>query len=263
MMRALYSGASGMHAQAMNLDVISNNLANINTVGFKKSRSEFQDLIYQTIREPGAKSTISTEIPTGIQVGLGVKPVAVNRIFSQGNFKHTGSPLDLVIEGDGFFQVTMPDGTVAFSRAGNYHLDSTGRMVTNDGYPTEPAITIPADATSVTVGNDGTITVMRPGETTGTEVGSFQLVKFVNPAGLKSLGKNLYLNTSSSGDAIQGTPGLEGLGTIAQGFQEMSNVSIVEELVDMIVAQRAYETSSKSIRAADQMLKNAISLGRF
>lgn len=263
MMRSLYSGASGMQAQTMNVDVISNNLANINTVGFKKSRPEFQDLMYQTLREPGAKSTISTEIPTGMQVGLGVKPVAINRIFTQGNFKHTGSQLDMVIEGDGFYQVTMPDGTIGYTRAGNFSRDSTGRVVTNEGYPLEPAITIPADAISITVGNDGTMSVLRPGETTATEVGSIQLVKFINPAGLKSLGKNLYLNTTSSGDPIQGTPGLEGLGSIAQGFQEMSNVDIVEELVGLIVAQRAYETSSKAIRASDQMLRNAIQLGRF
>ncbi len=263
MMRALYSGASGMEAMTLGMDVISNNLANVNTSGFKKSRAEFQDLLYQTLREPGAKSTISTEIPTGIQVGLGVKPVAVNRIFSQGNFKHTGNALDLVIEGDGFFQVTMPDGTIAYTRDGSFSKDSTGRIVTNDGYPLEPALTIPADAISVTVGNDGTMSVLRPGETEATEAGTLQLVKFINPAGLKSLGKNIYLNTSSSGDPIQGTPGLEGMGTMAQGYQEMSNVDIVEELVSMIVTQRAYETNSKAIRAADQMLKNAIQLGRF
>ncbi len=263
MMRALFSGASGMHAQTLNMDVISNNLANINTAGFKKSRTEFQDLIYQTLREPGARSTIATEIPTGIQVGLGVKPVAVNRIFSQGNFKQTGSPLDLIIEGEGFFQVTTPDGTIAYTRAGTFNRDSTGRIVTSDGYPLEPALTIPADAISVTVGNDGTVSIQRPGETESTEVGSIQLVKFINQAGLKNLGKNLYLNTTTSGDPIQGTPGLEGLGTVAQGYQEMSNVDIVEELVGMIIAQRAYETSSKAIRAADQMLKNAIQLGRF
>ncbi len=262
-MKALFSGASGMHAQTLNMDVISNNLANINTTGFKKSRAEFQDLIYQTLREPGARSTISTEIPTGIQVGLGVKPVAVNKIFSQGNFKHTGSALDLVIEGDGFYQVTMPDGTIAYSRDGSFSKDSTGRVVTNEGNPLEPAVTIPADAISITIGSDGTMSILRPGETEATEVGTIQLVKFINPAGLKSLGKNLYMNTSSSGDPIQGTPGLEGLGTIAQGYKEMSNVDIVEELVSMIIAQRAYETNSKAIRAADQMLKNAIQLGRF
>lgn len=262
-MRALFSGASGMHAQTLNMDVISNNLANINTIGFKKSRPEFQDLLYQTLREPGARNTISTEIPTGMQVGLGVKPVAINRIFSQGNFKHTGSPLDMVIEGEGFFQVTLPDGTIAYTRAGSFSRDSTGRVVTSDGNPIEPALTVPADAISVTIGSDGTVSILRPGETEATEIGSIQIVKFINPAGLRSLGKNLYLNTTSSGDPIQGTPGLEGLGTIAQGYQEMANVDIVEELVDMIIAQRAYETSSKAIRASDQMLKNAIQLGRF
>jgi len=262
MIRALFTAASGMQAETLNIDVISNNLANINTSGFKKSRAEFQDLIYQSIREPGAKSTISTEIPTGIQVGLGVKPVAVNRVFSQGNFKHTGNPLDLVIEGDGFFQVTMPDGTIVYTRSGSFSKDSTGRLVTNDGYPLEPAITIPADAISITIGDDGTVSILRPGETTSTEVGSIQLAKFVNPAGLKSLGKNLFLNTQSSGDPIQGTPGLEGFGTITQGFLEMSNVDIVEELVEMIVAQRSYETNARAIRASDEMLNRAINLGR-
>lgn len=262
MMRALFSGASGMHAETLNMDVIANNLANINTTGFKKSRAEFQDLLYQTLREPGAKSTISTEIPSGMQVGLGVKPVAINRNFSQGNFKHTGGPLDMVIEGDGFFQVTMPDGTIAYTRDGSFSRDSTGRIVTNDGYPLEPAITIPTDAISVTIGNDGTVTVLRPGETVATEVGTIQLTKFINPSGLKSLGKNLFLNTQSSGDPIQGTPGLEGMGTISQGYQEMSNVDLVEELVTMIISQRSYETNSKTIRAADQMLRDAIQLGR-
>ncbi len=261
-MRSLFSAASGMNAQTLNMDVISNNLANINTVGFKKSRTEFQDLIYQTLREPGARSSITTEIPTGIQVGLGVKPVAVNRVFSQGNFKHTGGALDMVIEGDGFFQVAMPDGTIAFTRDGTFSKDSTGRVVTNDGYPLEPSLTIPPDTISITVGNDGTITILRPGENEATELGTLQLVKFVNPAGLKSLGKNLFMNTASSGDPIQGTPGLEGLGTIAQGYQEMSNVDIVEELVGMIIAQRAYETCSKAIQAADGILRNALTIGR-
>ncbi len=168
----------------------------------------------------------------------------------------------MVIEGDGFFQVTMPDGTIAYTRDGIFSRDSTGRIVNNDGYPLEPAITIPADAISITIGNDGTISVLRPGETTATEVGTIQLTKFINPAGLKSLGKNLFLNTASSGDPIQGTPGLEGLGTIAQGYQEMSNVDLVEEMVAMIISQRAYETNSKTIRAADQMIQNAIQVGR-
>lgn len=251
-----------MQAETLNIDVIANNLANISTTGFKKSRAAFQDLIYQTLREPGARSTISTEIPSGVQVGLGVKPVAVNRIFTQGNFKHTGGSLDMVIEGDGFFQITLPDGTIAYSRSGSFSLDSTGRVVTSDGYPMEPGITIPSDTTSITIGSDGTVTIVRPGETTATEVGTIQLSKFVNPAGLKSLGKNMFINTQSSGDPIQGTPGLEGFGTISQGFQEMSNVDIVEELVEMIVAQRSYETNARSIRAADEMLNRAINLGR-
>ena len=262
MIRALYSATTGMQAETLNIDVIANNLANVSTTGFKKSRTEFQDLIYQTLREPGARSTISTEIPSGVQVGLGVKPVAVNRIFTQGNFKHTGNPLDVVIEGDGFFQITLPDGTIAYTRSGSYALDSTGRVVTNDGYPMEPALTIPADATSITIGSDGTVSIVRPGETTATEVGTIQLAKFVNPAGLKSLGKNMFINTQSSGDPIQGTPGLQGFGTISQGFQEMSNVDIVEELVEMIVAQRSYETNARSIRAADEMLNRAINLGK-
>lgn len=262
MIRSLFTAASGMQAENLNIDVISNNLANVNTSGYKKSRAEFQDLLYQTLREPGARSTITTEIPSGVQVGLGVKPVAVNRVFSQGNFKHTGNPLDIVIEGEGFFQVTLPDGTIAYTRSGSFSKDSTGRIVTNDGYPLEPSITIPADATGITIGNDGTVTIMRPGETTATEVGTIQLAKFVNPAGLKSIGKNMFLNTASSGDPIQGTPGLEGFGTMAQGFQEMSNVDIVEELVNMIIAQRSYETNARSIRAADEMLNRAINLGR-
>jgi flagellar basal-body rod protein FlgG len=262
MIRALFTAASGMQAETLNIDVISNNLANVNTTGFKKSRAEFQDLLYQSIREPGAKSTISTEIPSGIQVGLGVKPVAVNKIFTQGNFKHTGNAMDLVIEGQGFFQVNMPDGNIAYTRCGSFSRDSTGRMVTSDGYPMEPAITIPADALSITIGDDGTVSVLRPGEAAATEVGAIQLAKFINPGGLKSLGKNLLQRTQASGDPIQGTPNLQGFGRISQGFQEMSNVDIVEELVGMIVAQRSYETNSKAITAADQMLKRVISLGR-
>lgn len=262
MIRSLFTAASGMQAENLNIDVIANNLANVNTTGYKKSRAEFEDLLYQTLREPGARSTISTEIPTGVQVGLGVKPVAVNRVFTQGNFKETGNSLDVVIEGEGFFQVTLPDGNIAYTRGGSFSKDSTGRIVTNEGYPLEPSISIPADATAITIGNDGTITVTRPGETTATEVGTIQLAKFVNPAGLKSLGKNLFTNTQSSGDPIQGTPGLEGFGTISQGFQEMSNVDMVEELVNMIVAQRSYETNARTIKASDEMLQRAINLGQ-
>jgi flagellar basal-body rod protein FlgG len=262
MIRSLFTAATGMQAETLNIDVISNNLANVNTTGFKKARAEFQDLIYQTMREPGARSTSTTEIPTGIQVGLGVKPVAVNRVFSQGNFKQTTNSLDMVIEGDGFFQVTNPDGTVVYTRSGSFSRDSSGRIVTSDGYPLEPAVSIPSDATSITIGSDGTISVQLPGESTTTEVGSIQLAKFINPAGLKSLGKNLFMNTQSSGDPITGTPGLEGFGTLAQGYQEMSNVDIVEELVNMIISQRSYETNARTIRAADEMLQKAVNLGR-
>ena len=262
MLRCLYSAATGMQAQAMNVDVISHNLANVNTTGFKKSRAEFEDLLYQTVREPGAKSTINTDVPSGIQIGLGARPVSVNKIYTQGNFKETGGSLDLVIEGDGFFQVTMPDGTVAYTRAGSFSKDSTGRVVTSDGYPMEPPLTIPADATSVTIGTDGTNTVTSPGSTAVTEIGTIQLAKFINPSGLKSIGKNLFTQTSASGDAVLGTPGLEGFGTISQGFVEISNVDIVEELIEMIVAQRAYETNSRSVRTADEMLNRAINLGR-
>jgi flagellar basal-body rod protein FlgG len=262
MLRSLFSAASGMQAQALNIDVISHNLANVNTVGFKKSRTEFEDLLYNTVREPGAKSTINTEIPTGIQVGLGSRIIGVNRVFSQGNFKRTGNALDLVIEGDGFFQVTRPDGSIAYTRSGNFSKDSTGRVVTPEGYPLEPPLNIPADATSVTIGNDGTVSVISAGSNTATEIGTIQLAKFINPAGLKSIGKNMYTQTTSSGDPILGTPGLEGFGTLAQGFQELSNVDIVEELVEMIIAQRAYETNARSIRTADEMLNRAINLGR-
>ncbi len=262
MLRSLFSAASGMQAQALNIDVISHNLANVNTVGFKKSRTEFEDLLYNTVREPGAKSTINTEIPTGIQVGLGTRIIGVNRVFSQGNFKRTGNPLDIVIEGDGFFQVTLPDGSIAYTRSGNFSKDSTGRVVTPEGYPLEPPLNIPADAVSVTIGNDGTVSVISAGATTATEIGTIQLAKFVNPAGLKSIGKNMYIQTTSSGDPILGTPGLEGFGTLAQGFQELSNVDIVEELVEMIIAQRAYETNARSVRTADEMLNRAINLGR-
>ncbi len=262
MLRSLFSAASGMQAQALNIDVISHNLANVNTVGFKKSRTEFEDLLYNTVREPGAKSTINTEIPTGIQVGLGSRIIGVNRVFSQGNFKRTGNALDLVIEGDGFFQVTLPDGSIAYTRSGNFSKDSTGRVVTPEGYPLEPPLNIPADAISVTIGNDGTVSVISAGSNTATEIGTIQLAKFINPAGLKSIGKNMYTQTTSSGDPILGTPGLEGFGTLAQGFQELSNVDIVEELVEMIIAQRAYETNARSIRTADEMLNRAINLGR-
>jgi len=260
MLRSLFIAATGMEAQKLNVDVISNNLANVNTVGFKKSRADFQDLIYQTVRAPGATSAEGTQIPSGIQVGLGVKPVAVTKIFDQGDFISTGNSLDMVIEGNGFFQITMPDGTLAYSRAGAFKLDSTGKLVNSDGYSLEPGITIPTNATSITVGSDGKITVTQPGSTTPTEIGQIQLARFINPGGLSALGKNLFSPTAASGDPTTGNPGSDGFGTINQGYTEMSNVNVVEEMVNMIISQRAYEMNSKAVQASDEMLQVTNSL---
>jgi flagellar basal-body rod protein FlgG len=251
-----------MEAQKLNIDVISNNLANVNTVGFKKSRADFQDLIYQTLREPGATSAEGAQIPSGIQVGLGVKPVAVQKMFQQGDFMLTSNPLDIVIEGDGFFQILLPDGTVSYSRAGAFKLDSEGRIVNSDGYPLEPSITVPANTLSVTVGSDGQVTVLQAGSVTPTQIGQIELARFINPGGLKALGKNLFQQTASSGEPTTGNPSTEGLGTVAQGFLEMSNVNVVEEMVNMIVSQRAYEITSKAVQASDEMLQTANNMKR-
>jgi flagellar basal-body rod protein FlgG len=261
MMRSLYIAATGMEAQNLNIDVISNNLANVNTNGFKKSRADFQDLLYQTIRTPGATSATGTEIPTGIQVGMGVKPVAVQKIFLQGNFIQTGNSLDTVIQGDGFFQILMPDGTTSYTRAGSFKLDSEGRIVNSDGYPLEPGITVPAKTTSINISSDGIVSVVQAGTTTPTQIGQIELANFINPGGLNALGQNLFQPTASSGDPTTSNPGSNGLGTILQGSLEMSNVNVVEEMVNMIAAQRAYEINSKSIQAADQMLQVANNLG--
>lgn len=260
MMRALFSAATGMIAQQMNVDVISNNLANVNTTGFKKSRVDFQDLLYQNIRSAGTAEVRGAQIPTGIQVGMGVRPVAVEKIFSQGDFQQTGNPMDLVIEGDGFFQILQPDGSTAYTRDGAFKLDSTGKFVTANGFAVQPAITIPPEATAISVGADGTVSVTLPGQTAPQEVGQLQLARFVNPAGMVSIGHNLFRPTAASGDPVVGIPGLAGVGTIAQGFLEISNVKVVEELVNLIVAQRAYEVNSKAIQTADQMLANANNL---
>jgi flagellar basal-body rod protein FlgG len=262
MLRSLFIAATGMEAQKLNIDVISNNLANVNTAGFKKSRADFQDLIYQTIRTPGTSSAEGSQVPSGIQVGLGVKPVAVQKIFLQGDFVSTGNSLDMVIEGDGFFQITRPDGTTAYSRSGAFKLDSEGRIVNSDGYPLEPGITVPANTVSISVGSDGRISVMQAGSNTPTEIGQIELAKFINPGGLSSLGKNLYQATAASGEPTTGNPAAEGLGTISQGFIEMSNVNVVEEMVNMIVSQRAYEINSKAVQASDEMLQVANSLRR-
>lgn len=262
MIRSLWTSATGMAAQQLNIDVISNNLANVNTVGFKKSRIDFQDLLYQTLRPAGTTEAQGVQVPTGIQVGLGTRPAAVQKIFSQGDFQQTGNPLDLVIEGDGFFQITMPSGSIAYSRDGTFKLDAQGRIVTSDGYPMEPELTIPAEATSISVGSDGTISVSLPGQTIPQEVGQVQIAKFANPAGLNNIGRNLFTVSAASSDPVVDTPGMNGLGTLAHGFIEMSNVKVVEEMVNMIVAQRAYEINSKVIQTADEMLNIANSLRR-
>jgi flagellar basal-body rod protein FlgG len=249
-----------MQAQQLNMDVVANNLANVNTSGFKKSRADFQDLMYQNVKTTGAPSTNATQIPTGIQVGLGSKAAAVSKVFTPGAINQTGNELDIAIEGDGFFQIQLPDGTIAYSRAGSFKKDSTGKVVNSDGYPLLPEVIIPATATRVTVGNDGTVSVMQNGQnTTGVTI---QLASFSNPAGLSSLGHNLYQPTDSSGAATTGTAGQNGLGTISQGFLEMSNVSVMEEMVNMIVGQRSYEINSKAVQAADEMLQLANNLRR-
>jgi flagellar basal-body rod protein FlgG len=260
MIRALYTAATGMQAQQLNIDVIANNLANVNTTGFKKSRADFQDLLYQTLRAPGASTTNNTQTPTGIQVGLGARPAAVQRLATQGDYTQTGNELDLAVEGIGFFQVTLPDGSTAFTRAGAFKHDGTGRVVTSDGLPLEPSLSIPDGAQAVTVGQDGTVSAILPGASTPTQVGQIQTARFINPAGLRALGKNLLQETETSGPPALGTPGEENRGTLIQGFLENSNVSVVEELVALITGQRAYEVTSKAIQTADDMLRttNAI-----
>lgn len=262
MLRSLWTAASGMQAQQLNIDVLSNNLANVNTSGFKRSRADFQDLLYETLRIAGASSSSTTEIPTGIQLGHGTRPASVQKIFGQGEYKQTKNELDMAIEGDGFFQVIMPDGQTAYTRSGTFKLDAEGRIVTPDGYLLEPEITVPDNSLQISIGTDGTVSVSQAGESGSSEIGTIQLAKFINPAGLNSIGRNLYLPTSASGDALTGTAGEDGFGTIAQGFLEMSNVSVVEEMVNLITAQRAYEINSKSIQASDEMLQIANNIKR-
>ena len=262
MMRSLWTAASGMGAQQQNINVIANNLANVNTAGFKKSRADFQDLMYQTLKNPGSPSTNTTQIPVGIQVGMGSKLAAVSKIFTPGDINQTGNHLDVAIEGDGFFQIQLPDGTTSYSRAGAFKMDSTGRIVTSDGYPMIPEIVIPTGSSKITIGNDGTVSAVQAGQNTSATIGNIQLATFSNPAGLLAMGKNLFLQTDASGNATTGTPTQNGIGSTAQGYLEMSNVSVVEEMVNMIVGQRAYETNSKAIQASDEMLQTANNLRR-
>jgi flagellar basal-body rod protein FlgG len=262
MIRALFTAATGMIAQQLDLDVIANNLANVNTTGFKKSKADFQDLMYQVIEEPGTAASQQGTSPTGIQVGLGVRPAAVGKIFAQGDFQSTSNPFDVAIEGDGFFQITLPNGETAYTRGGAFKLDETGILVNSDGFQLEPAITIPDDALGVTIASDGTVSVRQPGSATASQVGQLQLARFQNPGGLRAQGRNLYQETESSGAATLGTPGETGLGTLAQGFLESSNVSVVEEIVKMVTGQRAYEANSKVIQTADQILQQGINIKR-
>lgn len=262
MMRALWTAGSGMVAQQANIDVISNNISNVNTTGFKKSRSDFQDLMYQTVRQPGATSGADTQIPTGIQIGHGVRQVATQKLYTVGNFQNTGNSLDMAIEGDGFFQINMPDGTIAYTRDGSFKLDSQGRMVTAEGYLLEPQIAIPQGATSVEIAADGTVNATLPDNNIPQELGQIQLVRFINPAGLESLGRNLLKETNASGAPTASNPGQDGAGTIVQRYLEMSNVQVVDEMVNMIVAQRAYEMNSKAITTSDEMLGIAAGLKR-
>jgi len=262
MIRSLFTAATGMVAQQLNLDVIANNLANVNTPGYKKSKADFQDLMYQIVEEPGTTSSQQGVSPTGVQVGLGVRPAAVGKIHSQGDFESTSNPFDLAIEGDGFFEITLPNGETAYTRSGAFKLNESGIMVNSDGFEVSPAITIPAEALGVTISTDGIVSVRTPGSATATEAGQLQVARFQNPAGLRSIGRNLFQETESSGTATLGIPGENGVGTVAQGFLESSNVSVVEEIIQMVTGQRAYEANSKVIQTADTLLSTAINVKR-
>ena len=255
MIRSLWIAKTGLDAQQTQMDVISNNLANVGTSGFKRSRAVFEDLLYQTLRQPGAQSSEQTQLPSGLQIGTGVKPVATERIFTQGNLQLTGNSKDVAIQGSGFFQVLMPDGTNSYTRDGSFQTDAQGQLVTSSGYPVQPAITIPNDAQTITIARDGTVSVIQPSSTAPVQVGILQLASFINPAGLQSMGENLYAETAASGTPSVNAPGSNGVGLLNQGYVETSNVNVVEELVNMIQTQRAYEINSKAIQTSDQMLQ--------
>jgi flagellar basal-body rod protein FlgG len=255
MIRSLWISKTGLDAQQTQMDVVANNLANVSTNGFKRSRAVFEDLLYQNIRQPGAQSSQNTQIPSGLQIGTGVRPVAAERIHTQGNLAQTGNKLDVAIQGSGFFPVLMPDGTTGYTRDGSFQTDSQGQLVTSSGFVIQPALTIPANATSVTIGQDGLVSVTQAGTVAPTQIGNLQLTTFINPTGLQSIGQNLYVETSSSGAPSVQAPGANGTGTLGQGFVETSNVNVVEELVNMIQTQRAYEINSKAISTSDQMLQ--------
>jgi flagellar basal-body rod protein FlgG len=255
MLRSLWISKTGMEAQQLQLDNISHNLANVATTGFKKSHATFEDLMYQNLRQSGSASSDQTQLPTGLQVGLGVRPVATARDFTQGTMQQTGNSLDVAINGNGFLQVTMPDGTTGYTRDGSLKMDANGQIVTSNGYTVQPGITIPAQAQSISIAADGTVTATLPGNATPSTLGQLQLASFANPAGLDPKGENIYAETASSGSPSTAAPGTNGLGRLQQGFLENSNVNVVEELVSMISTQRAYELNSKAIQTSDQMLQ--------
>ena len=262
MSRALFTAATGMIAQQMNVDTIANNLANVNTTGYKKTKMEFQDLLYQQLRLAGAAQAEGAQVPVELQIGYGTRPVATQRIFSQGTVIPTNNPLDVSIDGDGFLQVTLPDGTTAYTRDGALKLSAEGTIVTSDGYALEPQITIPQDATAINISSNGEVAVLIAGDPAMQQVGQLELSRFINPAGLRSVGRNLFLETPASGSPAVGAPDSEGFGKLSQGFLELSNVEVVDEMVSMIVAQRAYEINAKAIQTSEEMLSNANNLKR-
>lgn len=262
MIRALWTAGTGMNVQQSNLDIIANNIANVNTNGFKKSRADFQDLMYQTLRLQGVRSEGGNQIPTGIQIGHGAMLAAVQKVFIQGDFQETMSELDVAIEGNGFFQVMLPSGERAFTRAGSFKRDSEGKLVNSDGFPLEPSISVPTGATAISIKPDGTISAKVPSQSEPQQIGKVELALFLNPTGLNSTGKSLYLETDASGSPTTGTPGVDGMGTLLQGFLEMSNVNIMQEMINLIIGQRAYEVNSKAIQAADEMLQMANNVRR-
>ena len=260
MIRSLWIAKTGLDAQQTNLDVIANNLANVSTTGFKRSRAVFEDLMYQNLREVGGQTSDQTRLPSGLQVGTGTRIVATERIHSQGNPTKTDNPKDVAINGDGFFQVLMPDGMTAYTRDGSFQFDRDGQLVTASGFPIQPTITIPRNATSVTIGRDGIVSVTQAGSANSVQIGPLQLTTFLNPTGLRSIGENLYVETDSSGAPNQTIPGQNGAGLVNQGYVESSNVNVVEELVNMIQTQRAYEINSKAVQSSDQMLQRLAQL---
>jgi len=260
MIRSLWTGTTGMQAQQLNIDVIANNLANVSTNGFKKSRADFQDLLYQTMKVPGSQTSADTQSPTGIQIGLGVKPAAVSKVFTEGDLIHTENELDVAIEGRGFLQIETPDGNTAYTRAGTLKRDSTGRITNSDGYPILPAITIPDGATAVTISETGVVSVTMGQGGQSTEIGNVELATFINPAGLYAMGKNLFQESDASGPPVLGAPGDEGFGTLLQNYVEGSNVNIIEEMANMITTQRAYEINSKTMQTSDQMMQTTNNL---